>query len=79
MIKLVKEQKESQLKYFQMVLYTIKSLLPIKDILKKLPSSGLNIYIYIYIYTYIYLLYMIDNIHIYIFNIYNILYNIIYT
>ena len=30
MIKLVKEQKKSQLKY-QMVLYTIKNLLPIKD------------------------------------------------
>ena len=27
MIKLVKEQKESQLKYYQMVLYTIKDIL----------------------------------------------------
>ena len=48
MIKLVKEQKESQLKYYQMVLHTTKSLLPIKDILKilkTLPSSGINNYI----------------------------------
>ena len=28
-----------------MVLYTIKNLLPIKDILKTLPSSGTNNYI----------------------------------
>ena len=28
-----------------MVLYTIKSLLPITDILKTLPSSGINKYI----------------------------------
>ena len=28
-----------------MVLYTIKKLLPIKDILKTLPSSGINNYI----------------------------------
>ena len=28
-----------------MVLYTIKSLLPIKDILKTVPSSGINNYI----------------------------------
>ena len=41
-IKLVKEQKKSQLKYHQMVLYTIKNLLYIKDILKTLPSSGRN-------------------------------------
>ena len=45
MIKLVKEQKKTQLKYYQMVLYTIKNLLPIKDILKTLPSSGINNYI----------------------------------
>ena len=44
-IKLVKEQKKSQLKYYQMVLYTIKNLLPIKDILKTLPSSGIKKYI----------------------------------
>ena len=44
-IKLVKEQKKSQLKYYQMVLYTIKNLLPVKDILKTLPSSGINKYI----------------------------------
>ena len=44
MIKLVKEQKKIQLKY-QMVLYTIKNLLPMKDILKTLPSSGINNYI----------------------------------
>ena len=43
--KLVKEQKKSQLKYYQMVLYTIKNLLPIKDILKTLPSIGINNYI----------------------------------
>ena len=28
-----------------MVLYTIKTLLPVKDILKTLPSSGINNYI----------------------------------
>ena len=28
-----------------MVLYTIKNLLPVKDILKTLPSSGINNYI----------------------------------
>ena len=44
-IKLVKEQKKNQLKYYQVVLYIIKSLLPIKDILKTLPSSGINNYI----------------------------------
>ena len=31
-----------------MVLYTIKNLLPIKDILKTLPSSGINNYIKTY-------------------------------
>ena len=36
------KQKKSQLKYYQMVLYTIKNLLPIKDILKTLPSSDIN-------------------------------------
>ena len=30
-IKLVKEQKKIQLKYYLMVLYTIKNLLPVKD------------------------------------------------
>ena len=30
-IKLVKEQKKSQLKYYQMVLSTVKNLLPTKD------------------------------------------------
>ena len=40
-----KEQKKSQLKYYEMVLYAIKYLLPIKDILKTLPSSGINNYI----------------------------------
>ena len=44
-IKLSKEQKKSQLKYYQMVLHTIKKLLLIKDILKTLPSSGINNYI----------------------------------
>ena len=29
-----------------MVLYTIKNLLPIKDILKTLPSSGINNYFF---------------------------------
>ena len=38
----MKEQKKSQLKYYQMVLYTIENLLPIKDTLKTLPSSGIN-------------------------------------
>ena len=28
-----------------MILYTVKNLLPIKDILKTLPSSGINNYI----------------------------------
>ena len=37
--------KEKSIKYYQMVLYTIKNLLPIKDILKTLPSSGINNYI----------------------------------
>ena len=45
MIKLVKEQNKSQLKYYQVVPYTIKKLLSIKDILKTLPSSGINNYI----------------------------------
>ena len=45
MIKLVKEQKKSQLKYYQIVLYTIKNLLPINGILKTLPSSDIDNYI----------------------------------
>ena len=45
MIKLVKEQKKSQLKCYQMVPYTNKNLLSFKDILKTLPSSGINNYI----------------------------------
>ena len=46
MIKLVKEQKKNQLKHYQMVvIYTVKNLLPIKDILKTLPSSDINNYI----------------------------------
>ena len=45
MIKLVKEEKKSQMKYYQMALYTIKNLLPLKDLLKTLPSSGINDYI----------------------------------
>ena len=45
LIKPVKKQKKSQLKYYQMVLYTIKNLLPVKDALKTLPSSGINKYI----------------------------------
>ena len=48
MIKLVKEKKKSQLRYYQMVLHTMKNLLPIKDILKALPSSGINNYIEIF-------------------------------
>ena len=44
MIKVVEEQKKSQLKY-QIVLYTIKNLLPVKGILKTLPSNGINNYI----------------------------------
>ena len=44
MIKIVKKQKKSQLKYYEMVLYTIKNLLPVKDILKTLPSRGINNY-----------------------------------
>ena len=43
--KIVKEQKKSQLKYYEMVLYTVKSLLTLKDILKTLSSSGINKYI----------------------------------
>ena len=38
-------KNKSQLKYYQMVLYTIKNLPPVKDILKTLPSSGINRYI----------------------------------
>ena len=45
MIKFVKKQQKSQLKYYQMALYTIKNVFPIKDILKTLPSSGINSYI----------------------------------
>ena len=45
MIKLVKEQKKGQLKYYQVVLYTTNNLLPRTDILKTLPSSGINNYI----------------------------------
>ena len=41
-MKIVKEQKESQSKYDQMVIYTIKNFLPLKDILKTVPSSGIN-------------------------------------
>ena len=37
--------KKSQLTYYQMVLYIIKNLSPIKDILRTLPSSGINNYI----------------------------------
>ena len=48
MIKLVKEQKKSQLKYNQMVHYTTKNLLPMKDILKTLPSGGVKNYIKIF-------------------------------
>ena len=48
MIKLVKERKKSQLKHNQMVHYTIKNLLSIKDILKTLPSSGIKNYIKIF-------------------------------
>ena len=48
-IKLVKEQKKSQLNYYQMVLYTIKNLLSVKVILKALPSSGINKYIKIFL------------------------------
>ena len=44
-IKFFEEQKKSQLKYYQMVLYTIKNLLPMKDILKTLASCGFNNYI----------------------------------
>ena len=44
-LKLYKKQKRSQLKYCQMVLYTIKNLLLIKGISKTLPSSSINNYI----------------------------------
>ena len=44
MIQIYKEEK-GPLKCYQMVLYTIKNLLPTKDILKILPSSGINGYI----------------------------------
>ena len=39
-----KNKRKKKLKY-QMILYTIKNVLPIKDILKTLPSSGINNYI----------------------------------
>ena len=45
MTKLFKEEKKGQLKYYQMVLYTIKNLLPVKDVLKTLPSIGIKNYI----------------------------------
>ena len=45
LIKIIKEQKKTQLTQDQMVLYTIKNLLPIKDVLKTLPSSGIKNYI----------------------------------
>ena len=45
MIKVVKEYKKSQLKYYQMVLYTTKHLLPIENISKTLPISGIHNYI----------------------------------
>ena len=45
MIKLVKEQKKNELKHDDMIWYTIKVLLPIKDILKTLLPSGINNYI----------------------------------
>ena len=38
----MKEQKKSQLKYYLMVLYIIKNLLPKKDILKTFPSNSVN-------------------------------------
>ena len=44
-IKFVKEQKKSRLKYYQMVLYAVKMLLPIKDMLRTIPVSGVNNYI----------------------------------
>ena len=45
MIKVVQEQKVSQITYYQMVLYIIKNLLPLKNILKAIPSSDINNYI----------------------------------
>ena len=42
MMQIYKEKKRP-LKCYQMVLYTIKNLLPTKDILKILPSSGINV------------------------------------
>ena len=45
MIKFVKEQKKSRFKYYQIVLYAVKMLLPIKDMLRTIPVSGVNNYI----------------------------------
>ena len=46
MIKLVKKQKKNELKYYQMIQYLVKNLLPIIiNVLKRLPSSGSNNYI----------------------------------
>ena len=42
LIKFAKELKKTQLTYYQMVLYTIKKLLPIKNILRTLPFSGIS-------------------------------------
>ena len=42
LIKLVQGQNKSHLKYYQMALYTIKNLLPVKDILKTLSSSSIS-------------------------------------
>ena len=44
MIKVVKNRNKSQFKY-QMVLYAIENLLPVKGMLKTHPSSGINNYI----------------------------------
>ena len=45
LIKFVKMQKISQLKYYHMVLYKIKISLPTKDMLKPLPFGGINNYL----------------------------------
>ena len=37
--KLVKEEKKNQLKYYRMVLYAIKTLLPYKRNIKNIPTQ----------------------------------------
>ena len=44
-LKLSKSKGESQVKSHQMISYTVNNLVSVKDILKTLPSNGINNYI----------------------------------